>query len=148
MLSSQDGLHFRDICFMLLQHSLHMQLVSLHYLKCLIEHKAFQPKSFAEIMYSHSTAVLLIFLSDDKLTAIKHVLIGLIVHCVGSELFTKGGILPFIDSIENDKGGEGEVCTGKGGWLGTVLFLSGSQLWGHDGPPNRTTLLSNVSHGI
>ena len=83
-------------------HSLCIQQISLHYLKCLIENKAFKPNGFKESMYSHSTAVLLIFLSDDELTVIKHVHIGLIVCCVGSKLFTLGGILPFVDSIEND----------------------------------------------
>ena len=102
MLSSEDGLRFEDIRFMLPWHSLHMHWVSLHYLKCLIEHKGFQPEGFDENMYSHSTAVLLIFRSDDELTTIKHVHIGLIDLCMGSELFTQGGILPFIDSIEND----------------------------------------------
>ena len=47
-------------------------------------------------------AILLIFISDDVLTTIKLVHIGLIVYHVGSELFAQDGILPFIDSIEND----------------------------------------------
>ena len=123
MLSSQDGLHFGDIHFVPPQHGLCMQWVSLHYLKCLIEHKAFQPKGFDENLYSHSTAVLLIFLSDDELTAIKHMHIGLIVCHMGSELFTQGGILPFVDSIENELKEVRERHAEKGDWLGAVLFL-------------------------
>ena len=102
MLSSQYGLHFRDICFVPLWHSLHMKWVSLHYLKCLIEHKALKPEGVSENLYSHSTAILLIFLSDDVLTAIKHIHIGLMVHCMGSELFGQDDILLFINSIETD----------------------------------------------
>ena len=102
MLSSQDGLHFRDICFTPLLCSLHMQWVSLHYLKCLIEHKAFKPEGISENPYSCSTAIFLIFLLDDVFTAIKHIHVGLMVHCMGSELFSQDDILPFIDSTEND----------------------------------------------
>ena len=102
MLSSQHGLHFKDICFVPPWHSLCMQQVSLHYLKCLIEHKAFQPEEFDKNLYSCSTAILLVFLSDDMLTTIKHVNIGLIVNCMGSKLFSQSGILPFINSIESD----------------------------------------------
>ena len=53
-------------------------------------------------MYSCSMAILLVFLSDSMLTAIKHVHIGFIVHHMGCELFNQGGILPFINSIESD----------------------------------------------
>ena len=65
MLSSQDGLIFGDMCFTLPQHSLCMQQMSLHYLKCLVEHKAFKPEGISENLYSCSTAILLVFLSDD-----------------------------------------------------------------------------------
>ena len=102
MLSSHNSLHFGDICFMPQQHSLHTQWISLHYLKCLIENKASQPDSFEDSMYSCSMPVFLIFLSDDELTAIKHMHIGLIVHHMDSKLFNQDGILPFINSIEND----------------------------------------------
>ena len=102
MLSSDDGLCFGDIHFAPLQCSLHMQWVSLHYLKCLIDNNAFKPDGVMDNMYSHSMAVLLIFLLDDELTAIKHVHIGLVVCHVGSDLATQGESLPFIESIEND----------------------------------------------
>ena len=97
MLSSQDGLWFGDIHFVPLWCSLHMQWVSLHYLSQLLK-----PEGISKILYSHSMAILLIFLSDDVLNSIKHIHIGLMVCCVGSELFGQDGILPFIDSIETD----------------------------------------------
>ena len=102
MLSGQDGLIFGDIHFALLWHSLHMQQISLHYLKCLVEHKAFKPEDISKNLYSHSTAILLVFLSDDALEVIQHIHIGLMVHCVSSKLFNQDRILPFVESIQND----------------------------------------------
>ena len=100
MLSSQDGLIFRDIHFTPLRCSLRMQQIPLHYLKCLVEHKAFKPEGISKNLYSHSMAIL--FLSDDMLEVIKHVHIGLVVCHISSELFNQDGILPFIESIQND----------------------------------------------
>ena len=108
-----------------------MQWVSLHYLKCLVEHKAFKPEDVNENLYSCSMAILLIFLSDDVLTTIQHVHIGLIVHCVGSELFSQDGILPFIDSIETDLKQVREMCEqGKeDGWVQSYTCLI-ANYWG------------------
>ena len=61
-------------------------------------------------MYSHSTAILLVFLSHNVLTTIKHVHIGLVVCRMGSKLFTQGRILPFVDSIESDLKEVREMC--------------------------------------
>ena len=102
ILASDDGLCFGDICFALLQCSLHMQWVSLPYLRCLINNNAFKPDGIVDNQYTCSLVVLLIFLSDNELTAIKHMHIGLIVHCMGSKLAAQDGILPFVESIEND----------------------------------------------
>ena len=102
MLSSQDCLHFGNICLAPLQHSLHIQWVFLSYLKVLIEHKALQLEGYYKNLYSHSMAIFLVFLSDDMLTAIKHMHIGLVAHHVSSDLFSQSGILPFVESIESD----------------------------------------------
>ena len=110
MLSSQDGLCFRDIHSVPMWCSLRMQQVSLHNLKCLIEHKAFKLEGINENLYSHSMVILLILLSDDVLTTIKHMHIGLIVHCMGSNLFNQNGILPFINCIESDLKEVRELC--------------------------------------
>ena len=102
MLSSNDGLHFGDIHFALLWHSLDMQQVSLTYLKSLIGVNAFQSIGYKDDMYSNSMAILIVFLSDEQLEEVKHVHIGLVVHCMASSLAAQAGIFPFVKSIEDD----------------------------------------------
>ena len=51
-------------------------------------------------MYSSPMAVLHVFLPNDQLEVIKHMHIGLVVHCVASNLTIQAGILPFVESIE------------------------------------------------
>ena len=104
MFSSNEGLCLRHICFMLLQHSLNMQQVSLTYLKSLIGISTFQPKGYKDDMYSSSTAILLVFLSNDQHKTIKFVHISLVVHHMGSNITTQADILLFVGPIESDLG--------------------------------------------
>ena len=67
-----------------------------------MEYKAFQPEEFEMDSYSCSTTILTIFLSDDELSAIKHVHISLVVCHMGSKLAAQDRILPFLESIESD----------------------------------------------
>ena len=63
--------------------------------------QSLQADGVKDNLHGYSMAVLLIFLSDNELMVIKHVHIGLIVCCVGSELTNQDGILPFVKSIES-----------------------------------------------
>ena len=51
---------------------------------------------------SGSTAILIIFHSDEQHMAIQHVHISLVVCLVSCNLYDQDGILPFINSIEQD----------------------------------------------
>ena len=51
---------------------------------------------------SGSTAILIVFLSDEQHTAIQHVHICLVVCRIGCNLYDQDGILLFINSIEED----------------------------------------------
>ena len=51
---------------------------------------------------SGSTAILIVFLSDEQHMAIQHIHISLVVHCISCNLYDQDGILPFINSIEED----------------------------------------------
>ena len=53
-------------------------------------------------MVSNSTAILIVFLSDDQHEAIQYVHIGLMVCCVGCTLYEQKAILSFIHSIKED----------------------------------------------
>ena len=110
MMTSYKALHFRDIRFMLLQCSLNMQLVSLTYLMSLVNDNSFQPKGIKADLYSSSTAILLVFLSDEEHQAIQYVHIGLVVLHAGCNLYTQDGILPFMKSIEEDLAKTRERC--------------------------------------
>ena len=102
MLSSNDGLHFGDIHYAPSWHSLNMQRISLAYLENLIGTNAFLPVGYKDDMYSSSTAILLVFLSNEQLEGVKHMNIGLVVCHVASNLATQAGILPYVASIEDD----------------------------------------------
>ena len=51
---------------------------------------------------SHTTAIFLVFLSDDQHETIEYVHIGLVVHCIGCQLYEQKAIPMFIKSIEDD----------------------------------------------
>ena len=51
---------------------------------------------------SHTTAILLVFLSDDQHETIEYIHIGLVVHCAGCQLYEQKAIPWFIKSIEDD----------------------------------------------
>ena len=102
MLTSQEGLHFRDICFVPLWCTLNIQHISLTYLKSLISDNCFQPEGTPSDAVSGSMAILIVFLSDEQHTTIQHVHLSLMVCCVSCNLYDQDGILPFINSIEED----------------------------------------------
>ena len=102
MLTSQEGLHFGDICFALPQCTLNMQRISLTYLKSLIIDNCFQPEGMPSDAVSGSMAILRVFLSDEQLMTIQHVHLGLVVCRISCILYDQDGILPFINFIEED----------------------------------------------
>ena len=56
LLMCQEGLHFGDICFALLQCTLNMQHIPLTYLKSLVSEDSFQPEGMIMDEASNSTA--------------------------------------------------------------------------------------------
>ena len=105
-----EALCFRDICFALLWHTLNMQQVSLTYLKSLVNDN-FQPESVKLNSYSGTTAMLIVFLSDEEHKCIEHVHIGLVVHHEECNLYMQDGILPLVKSIEADLKKVRDRCT-------------------------------------
>ena len=102
LLTGQEGLCFRDVHFALLQCTLHMQCIPLTYLKSLVSEDSFQPEGMTIDVASNSTAILMVFLSDDQHDAIEHIHIRLVVHCIGCTLYKQKAILPFIQPIKED----------------------------------------------
>ena len=102
MMTNYKALHLRDIHFALPWHTLNMQWVSLVYLKSLVNDNCFQPEGIKPGVYSSSTAILLVFLSDEQHEGIQHVHIGLVVHCKKCNLYMQDRILSFVKSIEAD----------------------------------------------
>ena len=102
LLTGQEGLHFRDVCFVLLQCTLNMIRVPFTYLKSLVNEDSFQPEGMTMDAASNSTAILIVFLLDDQHEAIQHVHIGIVVCHVGCTLYEQKAILSFIQSIEED----------------------------------------------
>ena len=71
-------------------------------MKSLVTDNAFQPEGIQPDVYSHTTAILIIFLSDKEHQGTEHVHTGLLVQCEGCHLNMQNGILPFVESIEAD----------------------------------------------
>ena len=102
MLTRKEDLHSGDIHFTPPWHTLNMQCVSLTYLRSLISDNCFQPEGTPSDAASGSTAILIVFLSGEQHTAIQHIHISSVVHCISCNLYDQDGILPFINSIEED----------------------------------------------
>ena len=102
IMTGYEALHLRDICFALLQCTLNMQWVSLIYLKSLVSDNSFQPEGVKPDVYSHTTPILTVFLSDKEHQHIEHVHISLVVWCEGCHLYMQDRILPFMESIKAD----------------------------------------------
>ena len=102
MMTSYEALCFGNICFVPLWHTLNMQWVSLTYLKSLVNDNSFQPEGIKPNTYSGTTAILIVFLSDEEHQGIKHMHISLVVHHEECHLYMQDGILPSTKSIEVD----------------------------------------------
>ena len=102
LLTGQEGLHYRDICYLPLQHTLKMQHVPYTYFTSLVHENYFQPEGMTIDAASHTTAILLVFLSDDQHKTIEYIHIGLVVRCTGYQLYNEKAIPWFIKSIEDD----------------------------------------------
>ena len=94
MMTSYEALHFRDICFTLLQCTLNMQWVSFAYLKSLVNDNSFQPEDVKPNSYSGTTVILILFLPNEGHKCIKHMHIVLVVHHEECNLYMQNGILP------------------------------------------------------
>ena len=84
------------------------------YLKSLVKVNSFQLEGIEVDSYSSSTAILLVFLSDEEHQSIQHMHIGLVVHHMGCNLYTQDGILPFVKYRRRPGQGKGETCPQQG----------------------------------
>ena len=97
-----EGLHYRDICYLLLQCTLKMQHMPYIYFTSLLHENHFQLEGTTMDVASHTTAILLVFLSDDQHETIEHIHTGLVVHHTSCQLYKQKVIPMFIKSVEDD----------------------------------------------
>ena len=102
ILSGQEWLHYGDMRYMPMCHMLLMQHVAYHYFNNMAQDHAFQSVKAVLKDASNTTAILLVFISDDQLMSIQHVHIRLVVHCIGSQIYEPKAIPQFIQYIEAD----------------------------------------------
>ena len=102
ILSGQEGLHSGDMCYMPMHCTLLMQCIPYYYFNNMAQDHAFYPVKAVLKDASNTTAILLVFVSDDQLMSIEHVHIRLIVHCIGSQIYEPKAIPQFIQYIEVD----------------------------------------------
>ena len=95
MMTSYEALHFRGH-FALLWCTLNMQQGSLAYLMSLVN--SFQPEGIKPNVYSGTTAILIVFLSNEEHQGIEHMHISLVVCCEECCLYMQDGILPFVEA--------------------------------------------------
>ena len=111
MMTGYEALCFGDIHFAPPWCTMNMQWVSLIYLKSLVNDNSFQPEGVKPNAYSGTTAILIVFLSDEEHKGIEHVHIGLMVPHKECHLYMQDGILPFMKSIEADLEKARDRCT-------------------------------------
>ena len=63
---------------------------------------AFQPEGSTANSISGSTAILIVFLSEADFKGMEHIHIGLMVHCADCKLYDQSGILPFIETVNDN----------------------------------------------
>ena len=102
LLSSQEGLHYGDVCYMPLQHMLKMKHVPYNYFINLVWENNFQPVGTTMDNASNTTAILLLFMSDNQLQTIKYIHIRPVVHHAGCQLYEPRSIPCFTKSIDDD----------------------------------------------
>ena len=102
ILSGQEGLHYRDMHYMPMLCMFLMQHILYHYFNNMAQDHAFQPVKAVLKDASDTIAILLVFISDDQLTSIEHVHIGLIVHHISSQIYEPKTIPQFIQYIDMD----------------------------------------------
>ena len=102
ILTGQEGLHYGDVHYMPLHHTLLMQRVPYHYFNNMVQVQAFQPVKAVLKDASDTTTILLVFVSDDQLTSIEHVDIRLMVCCISSQIYEPKATPQFIQYIEAD----------------------------------------------
>ena len=102
LLSGQEGLHYGNVCYMPLQCMLKMQCVPYNYFINLVWENNFQPVGTTMDDASNTTAILLVFMSDDQLQTIKYIHIGLVVCHAGCQLYELRSISCFMQSIADD----------------------------------------------
>ena len=101
LLTNLEGLHYGDMFYMLLQCTLKMQCMPYTYFTSLILENNFQPEGMPMDMTSHTTTILLVFLSDNQFQTIEYVHIGLVVCHASCQLYEQKAIPWFIKSIED-----------------------------------------------
>ena len=92
----------RHMCYMPTCHMLLMQHVPYHYFNNMAQDHAFQPVKAVLKDASDTTAILLVFVSDDQLTSIEHIHTGLMVCHIGSQIYEPKAIAQFLQYIEAD----------------------------------------------
>ena len=102
LLSGQERLHYGDMHYMPLQCTLKMQCVPYNYFINLVLENNFQLVGTTMDNASNTTAILLVFVSNNQLKTIKYVHIGLVVHRTGCQLYKSRSISCFIQSIDDD----------------------------------------------
>ena len=102
LLASQEELHYGDMHYMPLQCMLKMQHVPYNYFINLVWENNFQLVGTTMDDASNTSAILLVFTSDDQLQTIKYIHIGLVVHRTGCQFYEPRLIPCFIQSIDDD----------------------------------------------
>ena len=70
-----------------MHHMLLMQHIPYHYYNNMVQDHAFQPVKAVLKDASDTSAILLVFISDNQMTSIEHVHIRLMVHHTGSQIY-------------------------------------------------------------
>ena len=127
LLTGPEGLHYGDVRYMPLQCTLKMQHMPYTYFTSLIQEKNYQLEGTPMDAASHTTTILLVFLSDDQLQTIEYIHIGLVVCHASCQLYEQKAIPWFIKSIEDhlEKArSKREACRSLGRACSSSMFVA------------------------
>ena len=102
ILSRLERLHYGDVCYMLMHCTLLMQHIPYHYFNNMVQDDGFQLVKADLKDTSNTTDILLVFISNNQLTCIKHIYIRLMVCHTNGQLYKPKSIPKFIQYIQAD----------------------------------------------
>ena len=99
ILTGKEGLHYGDVHYMPMCHTLLMQCIPFSYFTNMVGNHAFQPANDKTKDARNMAAILLVYITDAELMCIEYIHIAFIIHHEGSQIYEPKSIPNYIQYI-------------------------------------------------